>query len=262
MGVPGVPRMKRMRKPPTISVSTRWVTISVTDHLSGAGRLRRAAAEWPWINDLIFWAVVAWTFSGSWSPAWPRMRWMYCWGVSVISSAPCAARFIVCNSPRAIIAARRERMKAGGWRHGRGRASNLADDNEIGAGRLPVRKDTWEVETGMGWRRNGEGAGFTIQGVNFALGDSWEGDRLAHARPVFTRRRHGFEGHRRAGFPAVCNNHTESRRAGACAKTRGAGGDRRRTRGARIAFGKFEGGAGRVRAAVPAFCGIALRGAG
>src|SRR6266550_1711028 len=40
MEVPGASRINLIRKPTTISVSARCARISLTDHLSGAGRLR------------------------------------------------------------------------------------------------------------------------------------------------------------------------------------------------------------------------------
>src|SRR4029450_1903845 len=61
--------------------------ISHTDHLSGAGRLRNRSIGTPSINRLSFSAVAACTASGRSPSTYPRMRSVYCRGVSIMSSS-------------------------------------------------------------------------------------------------------------------------------------------------------------------------------
>src|SRR5580692_12156047 len=85
MGVPGAPRIERMRHPTTISVSARCARISTTDHLSGAGRLRSLEAGARFTRVWSFFGVADCVLSGSFPSIVFIMRCEYCCGVSLMS---------------------------------------------------------------------------------------------------------------------------------------------------------------------------------
>ena len=85
MGVPGAPSIERMRQPMTISASAKCARISLTDHLSGAGRLRSLEAGTRFIRRSSFFAAADCDFERSLPSMCPKIRCEYCCAVSVMS---------------------------------------------------------------------------------------------------------------------------------------------------------------------------------
>src|SRR5438477_5140754 len=75
-----------MRQPATSSVSAKWAKICAIDHLRGSGCRVNCFLVRGFVSLSSFLAVSCWTRSGSLPSMYPKMRWMYCCGVSCIIS--------------------------------------------------------------------------------------------------------------------------------------------------------------------------------